>query len=168
MKRLRIEISYYLMVIGIQAGNTFVKSIVPGGEKVPHYVHKIFFTDKYGFEYCGEYVTTGQMQNEFITNQKMRFRVKEAQQLGDVIVPLLDSKQEEEKSVLPEYLKTMNGETYMFALQTAKDLKVAETAGTMKAFTPDDVESLLAIAERVDHWLVQKQAERITGEIMSI
>jgi hypothetical protein len=157
-KRLNAAISYYLPVKSVQFHKSFMKA------NEPQHVHLITFVDKYQFEYVGEWITNEQVQNDFIPDGKYHFRVKEAQQFGDVITKIPDSTQVEEKELCPECIKPVTGESYFYALSAAKDLMVAQLNGSLDKVTPENIEDMLGWAHKIDKWMVEKQTERITGE----
>lgn len=154
-KRLNSNIIYSLPVKAVEPGNQFTK------HNLPHFVHKVFFQDKNGEIYLGEYITHEPNQLVFLPGVRQPFKVSEVQDKGDVIVPLMDYDQTEEKKVNPSCLRQVNGESYSAAVMIAKDILVSSKP--MQDISAEDIAGMLKHADLIDEWIISKQQLRIIG-----
>lgn len=153
--RLNPQLSYYLLVENIYD----VKYISAGS---PYYIHKMTFRDENGEQFGGEFLWPHNTQDFFKAGEKQRFKVVDPQEKGDIIIPLLKSDQTEEKRLIPSQIRPIAGAPEVFALQAAKDV-FSSSKGIEEIKFPDDMDTILMMANGFYAWFVEKQEQRLVG-----
>jgi hypothetical protein len=157
--RLRTDIIYRMTVTHILEP----KQIPPkAGESRAKYVFKIGFVDSQGETFIGEYITFETWQEHFVQHLPTTFKVIEVQQYGDIILPLPESKQVEEKAIRTDMIGSIAGTTFSAAALIAKDIFISSRG----AEEMDDKawEEYFGMVDKVDAYLIHKYTKKVLGE----
>lgn len=156
--KLRMDLFYYMDVVTVSEPKP-----IPGraGEQ-GKYVFYITFVDKYGEQLIGEYLTYEPFQQDFRVGFKQRFKCIEKQQMGDIILPLPDSTQEEEKAIRSDMIGNINAHSYTIAALIAKDIFI--NANGAIDMNDDMWEQYFDCCDRVEAHLIKKRTQQAIGE----
>lgn len=168
-QRLSAGVNYTLHVTEISGPKQFSRGAYPG---IKFYSFKIYFLDKSGKQYMGEYVQTGNTeQNKFHVGQEAEFHVCNTSGNVDEVCPGHLSLTEKPNpqiaatgSVQHQPVLQASGQTYTFAMGYAKDVyceqvKLGQIQGDADSI--ENIERLVSMAKQINSGLIEMQREQI-------
>lgn len=160
--RLNMAIQYNMIVVDVKPPSAFTRM----GSTKQWFTHRLVFRDKFGKEYNAQYITEESMQTYFTVGESTIFRVVAMDEKGcDQVAPVFDSKQTDEKILIPANAMSPAGTTYAMSLHHATQILMGERQGTFNPTSEDDIERMLKFADRINSWMFEKQSEIISDEV---
>lgn len=148
-------IQYNIQVITVQRGNSFPRN----GTEITSF--KLLFRDSWGYTYKAEYLSETKDQLFFVPGERATFRVVQDNSSKNYVVAPVDDKQDVEKQlILSMGFKVDAADVSWRSVELAGKIFTAERQATMHPIEDKDIDRMLAMAESIENYLLNKMAIR--------
>lgn len=154
-RSLNPAIQYNIQVLSVQRGNSFPRN----GTEITSF--KLMFRDSWGYTYKAEYLSETKEQMFFVPGERATFRVVQDNSSKNYVIAPVDDKQDVEKQlILSMHSRIAAEDVSMRSVTIAAQIFTAERQATMHPIEEKDIERMLAMAETIENYLLNKMAIR--------